>query len=248
MKKTTSCIVLLTAVISDLFAGDSIFQINNPRKYSFIINVEIRNTGLQLTDLIVNLPIPSGRFDQDITNIQLSNSRELLANDHTTRISSFVFPDNRLPGKNETINATISYDATLYDVKTDFSKIKKIKPYNTQSDIYKKYTSDNLPLIDISNRELVTVSNSLWNESKGDIISYAELSYEYVAKNFKYLNPVTGLHELSKLLSDGGGDCGNLSSIYITLLRIKKIPARHVVAIRSSCDCYSCKNGNLPLT
>jgi hypothetical protein len=52
-----------------------------------------------------------------------------------------------------------------------------------------------------------------------------------VASHFKYLKPGTGLHTLADILSDGGGDCGNLSSIYISLLRAKGIPARHVVAI-----------------
>ena len=55
-----------------------------------------------------------------------------------------------------------------------------------------------------------------------------------MAANYRYLNPSTGLHPLAELLADGGGDCGNLSSIYISLLRCQGIPARHVVTINTN--------------
>ena len=41
----------------------------------------------------------------------------------------------------------------------------------------------------------------------------------------------TGLHPVQDIL-DNGGDCGNQASVFISLLRAKGIPARHVVLCR----------------
>ena len=68
--------------------------------------------------------------------------------------------------------------------------------------------------------------------SRGDVLDYARRCYEYTAANYRYLNANTGLHTLSDNLKNGGGDCGNLSAIYLSLLRNKEIPARPVVCIR----------------
>ncbi len=51
-------------------------------------------------------------------------------------------------------------------------------------------------------------------------------------KAFDYLDPISGFHPLETILVKGGGDCGNLFTVFITLLRMKGIPARHIVGFR----------------
>jgi len=63
-------------------------------------------------------------------------------------------------------------------------------------------------------------------------LDYAKKCYLCVADSYTYLNPNTGIHPLAKLLRDGGGDYGNLSTIFISLLRCSGIPSRHLVAKR----------------
>ena len=122
-------------------------------------------------------------------------------------------------------------DYVTYSIEVDFNRIKEIYPYDTESDIYKNYLGCTGEYIVPSNPEIVSIASSLWKDSK-DILDYARRCYEFTAANYRYLNPYTGLHTLEENLETGGGDCGNLSAIYMSLLRNKEIPARPVVCIR----------------
>ncbi|MCX6376098.1 MAG: transglutaminase-like domain-containing protein [Armatimonadetes bacterium] len=101
-----------------------------------------------------------------------------------------------------------------------------------KSPIWIMYTGKSGDYVDPENSTIKAEGDRIWSESAG-ILEYARRCYEYVAANYRYLNPGTGVHPLSKLFEQGGGDCGNLSSIFISLLRHKGIPARHLVAYRT---------------
>jgi len=123
-------------------------------------------------------------------------------------------------------------------IQIDFSGFKNpdgswkdMPTYNTKSPEYCDNCNRSGTYVVPANKIIKALSKQLLDESGGNLLDYAERCYLYVASHYKYLNPLTGLHALSKILKDGGGDCGNLSSIYISLLRAQGIPARHVVAI-----------------
>ncbi len=123
------------------------------------------------------------------------------------------------------------YQLSVYDIYTDFDLIDTIYPYNPVGYNSFKYTKSKKPYIDVENQEMILVADSIWNKSE-DALDYAENCYNYVVENFTYQNPLTGFHPLSKILKNKGADCGNLSSVFITLLRIKKVPARHLMGFR----------------
>ncbi len=100
-----------------------------------------------------------------------------------------------------------------------------------KSDTYALYTRRSGRYIVPDNPKIRKISGKLWEESS-DLLDYAKKCYLYVADSYTYLNPNTGIHPLTKLLRDGGGDCGNLATIFVSLLRCKGIPARHLVAKR----------------
>jgi transglutaminase-like putative cysteine protease len=56
----------------------------------------------------------------------------------------------------------------------------------------------------------------------------------WVANNMSYINPNTGLHPLTDILANGGGDCGNQATVFNTLMRCIDVPARHVVMVRTN--------------
>ena len=116
-------------------------------------------------------------------------------------------------------------------ITTDFSQIDPDLHYDETSDEYLLYTGATAGLfVDPDDPTIISLADSIWNISEG-IVNYAFNCYNYVAANYEYLNPNTGLHPLSQILADGGGDCGNLSTIFISLLRSKGVPARHVVSV-----------------
>lgn len=116
-------------------------------------------------------------------------------------------------------------------ITTDFSQIDPDLHYDETSDEYLLYTGATAGLfVDPNDPTIISIADSIWSVSEG-IVNYAFNCYNYVAANYEYLNPNTGLHPLSQILADGGGDCGNLSTIFISLLRSKGVPARHVVSV-----------------
>ncbi|MBR4662645.1 MAG: transglutaminase domain-containing protein [Lentisphaeria bacterium] len=126
------------------------------------------------------------------------------------------------------------FDVTLYDIQTDWSKITpSIKPSGTNQ-IFTKAAG---PYIDPNHPKISSIRKSLSKKSK-NILEYTRNAYLYTIRNFRYSKPMTGIHTLQQILNDRGGDCGNLSSVFITLLRANKIPARHVVGMRPNGECH----------
>ncbi len=126
---------------------------------------------------------------------------------------------------------TEEYELEVFDVAVNWDLIDSIYPYDKDAGLYQEYTKPNKPFIDLGNPELRRFSDSIWKSSE-NILDYAERCYEFVARHFSYGDPLTGFHPLSTIMENGGGDCGNLCSIWISLLRMKGIPARHIVGNR----------------
>ena len=211
--------------------GNEILNRTNPKEVSMRATVRTSIQGNSPSLLVLNLPLPSSVPYQDVKSTQTSCSRngnyQILAYPETSQqYASATFQN---PSNNVEISAT--YNVVLYDISVDFSKISTIYPYDQNSSIYKTYTGSSGDIVDPTNPEIRRISESLWRQSNS-ILDYARRCYSYVAENYKYLNPNTGIHPLNKILRDGGGDCGNLTSIYVSLLRCRNIPARHLVGVR----------------
>ena len=55
------------------------------------------------------------------------------------------------------------------------------------------------------------------------------MCYEWTAQNLEYGNMHVGLRPIDFIMRNRITDCGNFSSVFISLLRAKGIPARHIV-------------------
>lgn len=102
--------------------------------------------------------------------------------------------------------------------------LSHIKPYDKESVIYKKYTaaeSPNIPRMTELARKIVGKETNPFKCS--------ELVYDYIIKNY----PWAGAREYSTIpcipeyvIAEGHGDCGQVSLLYISLMRSLGIPAR----------------------
>lgn len=235
------CILILTAVTLN---AQTSYQISN--------SVTLNNQDCELKKTNIILPVPQSNNYQEITNLKYS-SGEVLDIEGSNNQYLRDLKTSGLPSKGDSYSLTENFDITLYPMYIDMDQFKTIYPYDTQSELYKKYTTDKGEYIDTHNPRIKEISDALWNESKGNIIDYARLCYEYVGANYKYLNPNTGIHKIANTLSIGGGDCGNLASIFVNLLRAKQIPARHIVTVRPNgtfhvwADFYLEKYGWIPV-
>jgi hypothetical protein len=124
-----------------------------------------------------------------------------------------------------------SFKVETYDVEVDFESIGELKDYNHCDANYSEYISSDLPFINVEHPALFKISKAIWDES-ADAVDYANNCYLFVAKQFEYGEKESGFKSLDYTLINRKGDCGNLSSVFITLLRMQDIPARHLMGFR----------------
>ena len=208
-----------------------IIGVSAQNSYEVTNSVVLKNVNCQLTKTSLILPVPQSNNYQTISNLKDSGGDILDAVDSSNKYLREI-KEMDMPAPGESYALSESFIVTLYPMRIDMSQFEMIYPYDTNSEIYKRYTVDKGEYIDTDNPDIKRISERLWAETQGNIIDYAESCYEYVAQNYRYLNPNTGIHPIAKILSDGGGDCGNLALIYVNLLRAKQIPAKHIVTVR----------------
>ena len=110
----------------------------------------------------------------------------------------------------------------VYDIDPD-----KVKPYDTSSELYKKYTAERAPHIVFTN-ELKELSKKIIGDTKNP--------YEKVFKIFQWISnniPWASAREYSTIddissycINNMHGDCGIKAMTFITFARLNGIPAR----------------------
>lgn len=101
---------------------------------------------------------------------------------------------------------------------------KKLKPYDKESETYRQYTGFDGPhyvRLDSLAKEIVGSETNPYSQS--------ELVYDYIINHF----PWAGAREYSTIpclpeyvVNEGHGDCGQVSLLYISLMRTLGVPAR----------------------
>ena len=191
----------------------------------------IRTYCSSLNQLSVLVPVPQTDQYQTINNVTYNDGQLLSIPNTSNKYVRFFYTSEAIHTLSSIIDVTVSFNAVLHPFVFDFSQIGTIYPYNTSSNEYQQNIGASGVYVIPDHPTIVSIAQNIWSSSS-DIVDYARRCYEYVAQNYDYLYPYTGLHTLSRILADGGGDCGNLTSIYVSLLRNKSIPSRHVVTVR----------------
>ncbi len=183
-----------------------------------------------ITRLVVMMPKPQTNIYQTIRSLNVTGDVKEIENAPNV---AYCFDSGAISSKN--VGISIDYDIISNTITTDFSLIDRMPEYDTQSDLYLsniwQYSYDNVCYIDPQNPTIVSVAEELWAASGGDLLAFVRKASTWTATNIPYGYMGTGLHSISDILSKGG-DCGNQASIFISLLRAKGIPARHVVLVR----------------
>lgn len=119
-----------------------------------------------------------------------------------------------------------SYDVASQYFSPEYIRANK-KPYDISSDLYKRYTSTELPQIVVTEKTKELAKKIVGNAT--DPLEQASLIYDWIDAYF----PWAGAREYSTIenlaqyvLDNGHGDCGQVSLLYITLLRSLGIPAK----------------------
>lgn len=170
--------------------------------------------------LVVLLPAPTTNEYQEISALT-SNLGEFIDTDNANKVLFYdgSFLDNDL-------EVSESFIYTSKPITIDFNdKTKKNVATSVDPNLY--LDSDGV-YVDIKNQSIKQIADKLWEEST-DVVDYAKRCYEYIALNFIYINGTW--RTLSKILEQGGGECGDFSTLFVNLMIYKGIPARHNMGV-----------------
>ena len=194
--------------------------------------VKLSYSGTVFNRIYLLLPKPTSNEYQDITNFEAPGCTE---GDCPDGVNHYIWKDinssSEVPSSGDWVISE-TFDATVYNIKVDFSLMSDIPEYDPESEECKNYLGkEEGGLIDPTNKKIVSTANTLWELTGGSIIDYARECLGWTYANMTYGNMNTGLHTIANLMSTMTGDCGNYSSVFISLLRAKGIPARHIVMV-----------------
>ena len=194
----------------------------------------IRYDSTRFSRIYSVIPVPHTDQYQTVTKVGLFAGAfpGLCADGHNMYAVSDISGD--IPKSGREVNSCV-FDAELNMVETDFQRIGKIQAYDTEAPEYLRYTSrdscDGRVIVDPLNQDILRLSDELWMRSEMNILSYARMCYEWTARNLTYGDAFTGLHPVEEIMRSRRGDCGAFTSVYVSLLRAKGIPARHLLMI-----------------
>ena len=129
----------------------------------------------------------------------------------------------------EDTDAVFSYDLvyTSYNKWFKFDPHKDIKPYDTNSELYKKYTAERETHV-IFTEDIRRITDSIVGNEQNPYLKAVRI-FDYIGKNY----PWASAREYSTIenipqyvLDNKHGDCGQVGLLFITMARYAGIPAR----------------------
>lgn len=226
------CMLLMTACDQNEEADDLVkgptTQTANVESWEMSNKVTFKKTGDgHITKFQALMPLPQSNIYQTVENVRFNEGKVLEDKNYGNKA---LFVDRPEFVSSEYIMETV-FDVYTKKVAVDISKIDNILPYDPKSEACKRYLGDRGEYIVTSNPYIVKTGDALWAESENEL-DYARRCYEYVAKNFSYKKG--SWRTLEQILKDGGGECGDFSTLVVNLLRYKGIPSRHNICVTVS--------------
>lgn len=219
MKKTALLVIcLLITGLATVMAQDVAYNFTN--KVTFTIS-----GSRHITKFVAMMPLPQSNQYQDIYNLTYSGGVGIAERQYGNHV--LLAYRSNLPSSEYIMSS--SFAIRPIPVKVDVSKITNIPDYDPNSEPYQLHLGDRGKYIVTSNPYIVKTGDMLWKESS-DVLDYARRCYEYVATNFKYIKG--SWRTLKQILKEGGGECGDFSTLVVNLLRYKGIPSRHNICLR----------------
>ena len=169
------------------------------------------------------MPFPIESERQANATLLSSTDKAVFARD---AVHNTIYMERKADGKAVHFEAVMQYDVRSKAISQD-AMLRRLLPYDTSSDIYKKYTAQELPQIQKS----ADLNDLAWKivGNETNPVLQASLVFNWIDARF----PWAGAREYSTIpclpryvLERGYGDCGQVTLLYITLLRNLGIPAR----------------------
>ncbi|CAH2031560.1 transglutaminase-like domain-containing protein [Trichlorobacter ammonificans] len=166
--------------------------------------------------VVILMPVPSFGEFQRVENVRYSAG---------TLVGGPSSPNRflRVEAPEPPAEITLEFDVAISPLAAD--RIDGVKPYDTASPLYRTFTVAGGPLIQPDHPAIKAMVEEIGGTAL-EPLEFARRAYLYQQQRFKHLGRSHG-PTLDDTLRAGGGACGELSSLYISLLRSRGIPARY---------------------
>lgn len=200
-------------------------QPNAARTVNFTFTIDVPyDAALKGDTLRVWMPVPlETPRQQNITILNTSQPDYILSSPQTSPHNTIYFEAPVVEGKDSHFEYTAQYTALSQYFAPEYI-LENIRPYDKTSALYQEYTQPQAPHIIIPTelaREIVGSETNPYLQS--------ELVYNYIIKKY----PWAGAREYSTIpcipqyvIEEHHGDCGQVSLLYISLMRALGVPAR----------------------
>lgn len=208
------------AAYKDIRYADNVFNFTNQVSYTKAGDGNIYR-------FISMMPIPVSNEYQDVANLTFTEGEVVKERRYGNQV--LVVKRKSFPSMKYTVSST--FDVRTIMVKVNTSKLTPIRAYDPNSEPCRKHLGDRGKYVMTKHPYVVRTGDSIWAQSS-DVLDYAHRCYEYVAKNFRYIKG--NWRTLKQILKEGGGECGDFSTLVVNLLRYKGIPSRHNICVKLS--------------
>lgn len=200
-------------------------NLRNPHRWQITFTLTVAPDAIPDGDTLhVWLPYPMETVRQ--TDVKLvRSSAPMTVSKGTVHTTAYM---EGVAHKGEPTKFTATYSFTTAEQYFSRAEIlSKLKPYDTSSETYKKYTAEERPHI-MKTAKMRELAQRIVGDEKNPVLQ-ASMIYDWIASSFLW----AGAREYSTIanipeyvLREGHGDCGQVSLLYITLVRSLGIPAR----------------------
>lgn len=190
-------------------------------KFTIDVNADVVPVGEKIR---VWMPYPLESVRQ--RNVRLISSSDDVTMSDGSIHNSLYMERCAESGKPAHFEAVYSYDVYAQFFSREYL-LSHLKPYDKTSELYRRYTADEAPQIYLTPQMKRQAALIVGRETNP--VKQASLIYDWINAHF----PWAGAREYSTIpnlaqytYERGYGDCGQVSLLYITLLRSVGIPAR----------------------
>jgi transglutaminase-like putative cysteine protease len=198
----------------------------HPAPYRVESVVTVTNGGFTLTELQVYQPKPvNWDAQEEVVIEEVFPASVQVGRDKVTGSEMYYWHLKNTPAWGKTQDLKYRFTFTAYETLTSIDP-NTVGSYNTLSAEYRLYTRAE-PYVESDDPQIRALAERVGGDETNPY-RLARKFYEYVVANARY-QMVDGLIGAKALLTNGGGECGDYSALFIALARAKGIPARPVV-------------------
>ena len=194
----------------------------------------IRNGNSDLTSLEIWLPLPQNRFNQRVDQSSVSPKVPIHQDvNGAASVARYLSTGNYTPAPNQTVSLTIQSQITSAEILVDHQSLSQLPYQDYLVDACYKVNTAPQSRLEVNHAEVQKAASQFQSTEKRSAYQIAKEIYFFVVQHMKYRfldGPKSGLYALQ----NGHGECGEYSSLFVTLCRAVGIPARPVIGFWSN--------------